>query len=83
VPDGNFSSPKELGKILARSRDCQDCIVKQLFRYAYGRHETDRDKPLLDKASALFRSSEFRLKEVMGFLAKSLAYNDPVRGALP
>jgi hypothetical protein len=73
IQDGNFSSPKELGKILARSTECQDCIVKQLFRYAFGRRETDDDKLVLQEASRVFRASEFRLKELLSFLAKSLA----------
>jgi hypothetical protein len=73
VPNGAFSSPKGLGQILARSQVCQDCIVKQLFRYAFGRHETDADRPLLETGYGVFRKSEFRLTEVMRFLATALA----------
>ena len=99
LPNSSFSSPKELGKILARSPECQDCVVKQLFRYAYARRETDRDKPLLQEATRIFRSSEFRFKEVLAFFARSLAlevvapgidtptakaaYNNPVREGHP
>jgi hypothetical protein len=84
LKDGNFTSPKGLGQILARSPQCQDCIVKQFFRYAFGRRETDADKSLLDKASNRFRASEFRLKELLSFLAKSLSsYDSPIRAENP
>jgi hypothetical protein len=46
--------------------------VKQLFRYAYGRRETDADGPVLKEAVEVFRSSQFRLKTLMMFLARSL-----------
>src|SRR6266545_1137287 len=35
-----FSEPKQIGHLLAESRACQECVVKQLFRYAFGRLET-------------------------------------------
>ena len=44
LANSDFQTPVELGQILANSRDCQECIVKQLFRYAYGRRETDADQ---------------------------------------
>ena len=40
IEDSEFSTPKELGQLLAESNACQKCIVKQLFRYAFGREET-------------------------------------------
>jgi hypothetical protein len=33
IADSNFSSPKDLGRILAQSAQCQQCMAKQLFRY--------------------------------------------------
>ena len=45
IPDSNFSSPKELGVILAKSPVCQECVVKQYFRYVAGRLETPGDRP--------------------------------------
>ena len=58
---------------LAGSAECQECIVKQLFRYAYGRRETDADGPVLKAATEVFRGSQFRMKTLIMFLAKSLA----------
>jgi hypothetical protein len=73
LPNSDFRTPRELGRILANSSECQSCIVKQLFRYAYGRRETDADKPLIVKGTELFRGSQFQLKELIMFLARSLA----------
>ncbi len=76
LPNSDFHSPRELGLILANSSECQTCIVKQLFRYAYGRRETDADRPLIRKATEVFRGSQFRLKELIMFLGRSLALPD-------
>lgn len=73
IPDSEFSSPKELGAILARSRECQMCVVRQLFRYARGRLETPADRPALESAYQTFKDSQFQFQELMIALAKSMA----------
>jgi Protein of unknown function (DUF1592)/Protein of unknown function (DUF1588)/Protein of unknown function (DUF1587)/Protein of unknown function (DUF1595)/Protein of unknown function (DUF1585) len=65
IENSDFSSPKELGQILASNRQCQECVVKQLFRYAVGRAETTADKPVIDRAYESFQRSQFRFKELM------------------
>ncbi|MBI3697884.1 MAG: DUF1592 domain-containing protein [Acidobacteria bacterium] len=65
LPNSAFSSPKELGALLAANKECQDCVVKQLFRYAAGRKETPADRPVLERATKAFRDSQFRLRELM------------------
>ncbi len=40
IEKSNFTSPKELGAVLAASPQCQECVVKQYFRYTAGRTET-------------------------------------------
>ena len=60
-----FSSPEVLGDILARDPGCQECVVKQLFRYAMGRHETPADRPAIKKAYERFRDSGFRFRELI------------------
>ena len=47
LPNSTFASPKELGAVLADSPQCQECIVKQYFRYVSGRLETPADRPLI------------------------------------
>ena len=37
IPDSHFSSPRELGGVLAKTPQCQECVVKQYFRYTTGR----------------------------------------------
>ena len=65
IADSKFSSPVELGRILARTPECQECVVKQYFRYVAGRPETNADQPLIRKVFEEFRSSKFRFKELM------------------
>jgi hypothetical protein len=77
LANADFRTPVELGRILSNSADCQTCIVKQLFRYAYGRRETDADKKVIADATAAFRDSQFRLKVLIMFLARSLALPAP------
>ena len=37
--------PRNLGRVLAESPQCQECMVKQYFRYADGRHGNARRPP--------------------------------------
>ena len=50
-----FASPKELGAVLAASPQCQECVVKQYFRYVAGRTETPADRPLIRSVFEDFR----------------------------
>src|SRR6266851_1636736 len=65
IPDSQFSSPAELGAVLARSAQCQECVVKQYFRYIAGRLETPADRPSIHKLLGDFQKSRFRLKELI------------------
>jgi hypothetical protein len=65
IPDSQFSSPAELGAVLAKSAQCQECIVKQYFRYTAGRLETSADHALIQKVRDDFRNSHFRFKELI------------------
>jgi len=47
IPDSEFSSPQQLGAVLAKSSQCQECLVRQYFRFQAGRSETAADKPLI------------------------------------
>jgi hypothetical protein len=70
LQNSQFTSPRQLGELLARTPQCQECIVKQLFRYMSGRMDTPADKPLLRGAVQVFRKSNFRFKELVVYLAK-------------
>jgi len=71
LENSQFTSPKELGRLLAESNACQRAIVKQLFRYAYGRSETPADQPVIENLLATFRSSGYRFRELVVALVTS------------
>ena len=65
IPNSEFSSPKQLGAVLAKSSQCQECVVKQYFRFQAGRTETAADRPLIRFVTDDFRNSGFRFKELI------------------
>lgn len=65
IPDSQFSSPAQLGAVLAKSTQCQECVVKQYFRYTSGRLEGPADRPVIRKALDDFRNSQFRFRELV------------------
>jgi hypothetical protein len=65
IPNSAFSSPKELGQILAADPACQKCLVKQFFRFAMGRQETAEDQPAIESILARFKDSQFRFRELI------------------
>lgn len=71
MEDSSFSTPRELGHLLAGSKTCQRAIVKQLFRYAFGRQETVKDQPVVDALFERFRDSGFRFRELIVALVTS------------
>jgi hypothetical protein len=70
LPDSRFASPRQLGELLARTPQCQECIVKQVFRYMSGRQDTPADRPTIARAAEAFRKSDFRFKELLVSLVK-------------
>jgi hypothetical protein len=75
IPDSQFTSPAELGAVLAKSAQCQECMVKQYFRYTAGRLETPADRPLIRKVTDDFRSSGFEFEELIVSLLVNGARN--------
>jgi hypothetical protein len=71
VENSGFTNPRELGRLLAGNPACQKCIVKQLFRYAFGREETPDDQPIIEKLLERFRSSGYLFKELIVALVTS------------
>ena len=65
VPNSEFRNPRELGEILARTGQCQECIVKQVFRYQAGRHEMRSDAPLIQQVLQDFRNSGYKFRELL------------------
>ena len=80
IANSQFSSPKQLGEILAANRSCRRCVVKQLFRYATGRLERAADQPVIDSAMRDFAASGFRFQDLIISIVKSKAYLGEVGG---
>ncbi|MCL4850522.1 MAG: DUF1592 domain-containing protein [Bryobacteraceae bacterium] len=76
VPDSNFTSPRELGAVLAKTPQCQECVVKQYFRYTVGRMETLADRPVIQRVFKDFRDSQFRFKELIISLVRTREFPD-------
>lgn len=83
IQKSDFDSPKGLGVVLAANRQCQECVVKQLFRYSMGRHENTTDRLVIERAFDDFRQSGFRFQELLISLVKWSQFPpaDPVRAA--
>ncbi|MBM3754839.1 MAG: DUF1592 domain-containing protein [Acidobacteria bacterium] len=75
LPDSAFNGAVDLGGILARSTVCQDCIVRQVFRYARGRLENDSDEAAIRELSAKFRASGFKFRELLVAVARGMEDN--------
>lgn len=71
LPDSGFTDLRQLGRILAESPVCQECMVRQLFRYAYGRLETSADRETIQQLYAAFRDSGFHFKDLLIALVRS------------
>ena len=65
IEGSTFDSPLRAGEILANSRVCQQCVVKQVFRYLFGRHEVREDAELIDRAYNRFQQSGFLFRELV------------------
>jgi hypothetical protein len=65
LKDSNFASPRELGAILAANAQCQECVVKQFFRYTAGRMETPADRPMISRVLDDFRTSNFKFRQLI------------------
>ncbi len=65
IPNSEFTSPLQLGAVLAKSAQCQECVVRQYFRFQAGRTDTSADRPLLRMVSENFRDSGFRFKQLI------------------
>ncbi len=71
LANSSFGDSRTLGRVLASSPICQDCVVKQMFRYAFGRPEAPSDRPTVTGAAATFRDTGFKFKEMLISLVRS------------
>lgn len=71
IPNSAFQSPDRLGAVLAQTPQCQECVVKQYFRYISGRLETPTDRATISGVLSDFRKSQFRFKELIVSLVRA------------
>ena len=85
IPNSNFTGAKQLGTILANSPVCQECVVRQMFRYSYGRLETASDENTIHQLYDQFKASGFKFKSLLVALVQSPEFlrqwNSPTVGS--
>jgi len=79
IPDSDFSTPAQLGEVLANNAECQKCVVKQVFRYAMGRPETPTDGAVIEKGFNDFKRSQFQFQQLIISLVTSKAFRETAR----
>jgi hypothetical protein len=80
ISTSKFTSPRELGAVLAQSEKCQECVVRQYLRYTAGRLETPADGGLIRRVLDDFRKSQFRFQELIISVIRSREF--PSEGGL-
>jgi hypothetical protein len=62
---GNVNGVLELAPKLAASAEVRRCVVRQWFRYAFGRSESPEDACTLDALDQAFASTRGNLRELL------------------
>ena len=73
----DFDGPIALGQRLHDSPEFAQCVVRQVFRYAFGRSEVlgaADDGPSLDRVGERFRASGYSFRELLVALVTSDAF---------
>jgi hypothetical protein len=74
---GGFTDVKDATELLpqlAQSKAVRDCLVKQWFRYAFGRVEADQDGATLGAAGAAFAKNDYVTRDLLLGLASSRGF---------
>ena len=77
LADSQFTSARQLGELLARTPQCQECIVKQVFRYMSGRQDTRADASVIRGALEDFQSSGFHFDALVVSLVRQWELGPP------
>ncbi|MFT3706622.1 MAG: DUF1588 domain-containing protein [Archangium sp.] len=62
---GSFRGPAGLADLMVSSGNVESCVVKQVFRYSYGRREEADDAPLLTALTAGFNEKGRKFDELL------------------
>ena len=71
---GDFNGPAQLGELLIGTGDMEACVVRQLYRFAMGRREVERDGPSLERFTTMFKSGGRTFDRLLLDLAASGAF---------
>lgn len=72
--NGTYDGVVELAQRLASSDQVKDCIVKQWFRFGYGRAETKEDTCSIDVIRQAFAAADYDVKELIVALTMTDAF---------
>jgi hypothetical protein len=72
--DGPFKGAPELAHKLAGSKQVQQCVATQWFRYAFGRLDTPLDKCTLDALTKQFTGTDLRMLDLLQAIVESDAF---------
>jgi hypothetical protein len=72
--EGDFDGVTDLGNRLAGSEQVRACVVRQWFRYAYGRSERDEDVCTLERLGTAFDEAGLQVKELLIALTQTDAF---------
>jgi hypothetical protein len=81
--DGGFVGAVELGKKLAGSAQVRACVVKQWFRFGYGRSETPQDLCSMETLKAMFAGGKNDVRELLVALTQTDAFMFRRAGGAP
>jgi hypothetical protein len=76
---GPIDGVPQLAERLTESAEVRQCMIKQWFRYTFGRGETDADACTLDKLEGVFLKTNGDLNELL----VALTQTDPFLYATP
>ena len=72
--EGDFDGVADLGARLAGSEQVRECVIRQWFRYAYGRPEGEDDACTLEHLGQAFDDGGRRVKELLVALTQTDAF---------
>lgn len=72
--DGTYDGVVELAQRLASSEQVKNCVVKQWFRFGYGRAETKDDTCSIDVIREAFAAADYDVKELIIALTRTDAF---------
>lgn len=81
--DGPFDGAAELSKKLAASSQVRSCVVRQHFRFAYGRGEQDEDACVLSRLEDAVAKSGGNLRELLISLTQTEPFLYRPAGSAP